>query len=145
MAGDQTSPGYWRAPELTAERFAELTDLAGGSRRYYLTGDLVKRQADDLIFVGRNASHIPLGGYRVELGEVEAVLHAAGCAQAAALAWPDTASPTGIVAAVTAPAQAERLMDFLAGRLPPVRAAIDRRSRCVSAQRQRQAGSRRPA
>ncbi len=92
MAGPQTTPGYWRAPELTAERFFPY-----GGRTYYRTGDLVRRQDDGYVCLGRNDQQIKVGGYRVELGEIEAVLRRAGAVEAVALQWPDANTVTAVV------------------------------------------------
>ncbi|GGX94225.1 amino acid adenylation domain-containing protein [Streptomyces microflavus] len=92
MAGPQTTPGYWRAPELTAERFFPYK-----GRTYYRTGDLVRWQDDAYVCLGRNDQQIKVGGYRVELGEIEAVLRRAGAAEAVALQWPDANTVTAVV------------------------------------------------
>ena len=69
------SPGYWRDAEKT--RGAFLT--APGGDRIYRTGDLASVGADGLVrFLGRADSQIKTRGYRVELGEIEAALHALG-------------------------------------------------------------------
>jgi amino acid adenylation domain-containing protein len=92
MAGPQTTPGYWRAPELTAERFFPYE-----GRTYYRTGDLVRWQDDAYVCLGRNDRQVKLGGYRVELGEIEAVLRRAGAVEAVALQWPDAHTVTAVV------------------------------------------------
>ncbi len=68
------APGYWRKPEQTAAAFAE--DAASGLRSYR-TGDLGRRLPDGALeFVGRADFQVKVRGFRVELGEVEAVLRA---------------------------------------------------------------------
>lgn len=75
IAGSGLSPGYWRAPELTASAFGTLPGSPG--QRIYRTGDLASRSADGLHwFHGRSDSQIKSRGYRIELGEVETALHA---------------------------------------------------------------------
>jgi amino acid adenylation domain-containing protein len=67
--GDCVADGYWRRPELTAERFVEAPD--GG--RMYRTGDLARRApSGDLLFLGRLDDQLKIRGHRVEPGEVEA-------------------------------------------------------------------------
>ncbi|MFI9804708.1 amino acid adenylation domain-containing protein [Streptomyces sp. NPDC052301] len=110
VAGPQATPGYWRAPELTAERFFEHD-----GRRYYRTGDLVRRQGADLVCLGRNDQQVKVGGHRIELGEVEAVLRRAGATEAVCLVWPDDSALTAVV---TGPVPAPDLADAAARALP---------------------------
>ncbi|HEU4594574.1 MAG TPA: amino acid adenylation domain-containing protein, partial [Pyrinomonadaceae bacterium] len=71
VAGAALARGYLNRPGLTAERF--LAHDGGG--RLYRTGDLARRRADGAIeYVGRADNQIKLRGFRVELGEIEAVL-----------------------------------------------------------------------
>ncbi|MDX2680506.1 amino acid adenylation domain-containing protein [Streptomyces soliscabiei] len=73
VAGDQVSYGYWRRPDLTAERFLPSPDGDGG--RMYRTGDLARRRADgSLDFLGRADDQVKIRGFRVELAEVEAAV-----------------------------------------------------------------------
>ncbi|HLF04846.1 MAG TPA: AMP-binding protein, partial [Dehalococcoidia bacterium] len=68
------SPGYWRKPELTQDRFRP--DPQGGDARVYLTGDLGLRRPDGCLFhLGRKDYQVKIRGYRVELAEVELALH----------------------------------------------------------------------
>lgn len=70
IGGAGVSSGYWRRPELTAERFI---DTAEG--RFYRTGDLVRLTSDDTLeFLGRIDNQVKIRGYRIELGEIEALL-----------------------------------------------------------------------
>ncbi len=110
VAGEQTTPGYWRAPELTAERYFERH-----GQRYYRTGDLVRVERGAYVHVGRNDQQVKLGGHRVELGEIEAALRAVGCEEAVCLLWPD---PDTVTAVVSGPVDPRELPDALAGRLP---------------------------
>ena len=68
------SPGYWRQPSLTAERFA--TDPQDEAWRIFRTGDLGVKRADGCLeHLGRKDSQIKIRGFRVDLAEIEAVLH----------------------------------------------------------------------
>ncbi|MFE4667723.1 Pls/PosA family non-ribosomal peptide synthetase [Streptomyces sp. NPDC056716] len=55
-----------------AEKYAPLTSL--GWERAYRSGDLVRADAEGLVFLGRADEQIKLGGRRIELGEVDAAL-----------------------------------------------------------------------
>lgn len=76
--------GYLGQEALTAERFV-WRDTAHGRRRFYRTGDIVRRLPDgQLAYVGREDRQVKMLGNRVELGEIEerltrhpAVAHAA--------------------------------------------------------------------
>jgi non-ribosomal peptide synthetase-like protein len=70
-------------PVKDAEKYAPLPSL--GWKRAYRSGDLVRAEAEGLIFNGRADEQIKLGGRRIELGEVDAALQALpGVAGAAA-------------------------------------------------------------
>jgi acyl-CoA synthetase (AMP-forming)/AMP-acid ligase II len=123
IAGEQTTPGYWRTPEITAQRFVSLPISRHETRRFYRTGDLVTRSPEgEYIFLGRADQQIKVLGHRVELGEIEAVLRQEpGVAHAVAIPWPvPPSAPQGVVAFVSGDVpDTERLLVFARNQLPP--------------------------
>ncbi|MFE5518632.1 amino acid adenylation domain-containing protein [Streptomyces virginiae] len=75
IGGPGVAQGYWRRPDLTAERFTAHPARPEGGGRWFRTGDLVRRDEQGrLVFLGRADSQVKIRGHRVELGEIEAVL-----------------------------------------------------------------------
>ncbi|HEY0079217.1 MAG TPA: amino acid adenylation domain-containing protein [Pyrinomonadaceae bacterium] len=101
IAGPQVYPGYWKAPNLSEDRFFQRTTPEGVRGRYFRTGDLVARRGDHYVYLGRRDQQVKVAGYRVELLEVEAALRRAGCVEAVALPWPDESQPDCLVAVVS--------------------------------------------
>jgi acyl-coenzyme A synthetase/AMP-(fatty) acid ligase len=121
--GPQTTPGYWRAPEITAERYVELPVSRHQKRRFYRTGDLVARLPEgEYVFMGRADNQIKVLGHRVELGEIEAVLRAhPGVEHAIAFGWPAVGTTAdGIVAFVSGNLDGvDELLERAKSALPP--------------------------
>jgi amino acid adenylation domain-containing protein/thioester reductase-like protein len=74
IGGTGVVRGYWRRPELTAEKFIPDPFQNDGGR-LYKTGDLARYRADGNIeFLGRIDDQVKIRGFRIELGEIEARL-----------------------------------------------------------------------
>lgn len=75
IGGRGVARGYWKSPELTAERFLpNQFDPSEGSR-LYRTGDRARWLPDGSIeYLGRLDRQVKIRGYRVEPREIESVL-----------------------------------------------------------------------
>jgi iturin family lipopeptide synthetase A len=89
VGGTGWARGYWKRPELTAERFIAHPYRVG--ERLYRSGDLGRRLEDGSIeYMGRKDEQVKVRGYRVELGEIETALGGyAGVRQAVVVARED--------------------------------------------------------
>ena len=123
IGGNGVARGYWKRPDLTAERF--VSDPFGGpDGRLYRTGDVAAYRSDGNVeFLGRSDDQVKLRGYRIELGEIEALLdgHPA-VGKSVVVAREDTPGDRRLVAYVT-PAGAsgvrvKDLRDHLRAKLP---------------------------
>lgn len=75
IGGAGVTLGYWKRPELTAERFIPDPFSSTPGARLYRTGDLGRLRSDGRIeCLGRLDFQVKLRGHRVELGEVEAAI-----------------------------------------------------------------------
>ena len=74
IGGGCLADGYWRRPELTAERFV-VAEIDGRQERLYRSGDRARYQPGGAIdFLGRADDQVKIRGYRVEPAEIEVVL-----------------------------------------------------------------------
>ncbi|MBN1174641.1 MAG: AMP-binding protein, partial [Micromonosporaceae bacterium] len=119
VAGASVAHGYLGRPDLTAQRFGEY-----GGERVYRSGDWAVRDEHGLLhYLGRRDRQIQLRGFRVELGEPEAMLaeHPA-VAQCAVVAEPNQLEELQLVAYYVTRVGMELdpggLRAFVASRLP---------------------------
>lgn len=82
-------------PAKDAERFRPCPAL--DSSRAYRSGDLVRADAEGLVFLGRADDQVKVGGRRVELGEIDAALLALPGVRGAAAAVQSTAAGTPVL------------------------------------------------
>jgi len=109
IGGMGVANGYFKRPELTAERFVpDPFDPTPGAR-LYRTGDLARWLDDGSIeHLGRLDFQVKVRGYRIELGEIEARLaEQPGVARTVVVAREDTPGDVRLIGYVTAqPGQA---------------------------------------
>ena len=75
IGGAGLGRGYWRRPEITAEKFVPNPYSRKPGSRLYRTGDMARYLADGRIdFLGRIDFQVKVRGFRIELGEIESHL-----------------------------------------------------------------------
>jgi amino acid adenylation domain-containing protein/non-ribosomal peptide synthase protein (TIGR01720 family) len=136
--GAGVARGYLNRPDLTAEKFISIDDLrftiydfdpsnrqsSIANRKLYRTGDLVRYRADgQLEFIGRADDQVKVRGFRVELGEIEAVLNQHPALREGVVLALDGARGDKQLVAYVAPANAaapttSEMRRFLAEKLP---------------------------
>lgn len=128
VAGHAVATGYHARNELTGQRFGR--DPLTGDLPLYRTGDLATATPHgEFRFLGRADSQVKVRGFRVELGEIEAVLRVAPGVRSAAVAVHGTGKANRIVGYAVpdgelpespdaGPPIAESVLAFLRTRLP---------------------------
>lgn len=102
LGGPQVGPGYINNPEANATRFFEADISGSGVQRWYRSGDWVLNDAEiGLVFKYRLDDQLKIGGYRIEMQEVEEILRkASDTATVAAIPWQENGigGANGIIA-----------------------------------------------
>ena len=76
IGGPGVSPGYYKNPAQTSERFLEITLAGTGNSIIYRTGDRgYFNENGELVFSGRIDRQLKIRGYRIEPGDIEAALN----------------------------------------------------------------------
>uniref|UniRef100_E6PT23 Putative AMP-dependent synthetase / ligase n=1 Tax=mine drainage metagenome TaxID=410659 RepID=E6PT23_9ZZZZ len=127
IGGAGVALGYWRRPELTAERFIADALSKGSEARLYKTGDLGRWRHDgQLEHLGRLDHQVKLRGFRIELGDIEAALlalpqvadavvstHAPGAEDVRLVAYVVSAAGQALQVSALREALRERLPDYM--------------------------------
>jgi acyl-coenzyme A synthetase/AMP-(fatty) acid ligase/acyl carrier protein len=124
IGGDCLARGYWRQPELTAQRFIPNPFRPDHSRSLFATRDLGRMLADGTIeYLGRIDTQVKIRGIRIEPGEIEANLTShPGVRQAAVVVHGETPETKKLVAYLVMSDGSEDLLKdvrvYLRARLP---------------------------
>jgi amino acid adenylation domain-containing protein len=120
IGGAGVSRGYLGHAAMTAERFVPDPFSVEGGARLYRTGDRARWRADaTLEYLGRTDFQVKVRGFRIEPGEIEAVLRAhESVADCVVVAREDVPGDRRLVAYVAGGAEADELREHLRGSLP---------------------------
>lgn len=124
IGGEGVATGYWRRPELTAERFVPDPFSTEPGARMYRTGDLARWRNDGTLeHLGRLDFQVKIRGFRIELGEIEAGLASHPSVRESVVVAREDAPGDQRLVAYVVPRDGESrpavLQQFLSLRLPP--------------------------
>ena len=119
LGGSCLARGYFKRPDLSAERFVPDPFAAAPGSRMYRTGDLARRLPDGQIeYLGRADHQIKLRGFRIELGEIEAALLALPGVREAVVIAQGGAVASRLIGYAAAELSPELLREQLSAALP---------------------------
>ena len=121
ISGAGLADGYWKRSDLNAERFAEIAACDGVRVLAYHTGDVARWHEDGTLeCLGRSDGQLKIRGFRVDPGEIEAVLasHPQVAQARVALRGPHKLEGWITVEKEAANPCPDALKSFLAERLP---------------------------
>jgi amino acid adenylation domain-containing protein len=124
IGGTGLARGYLGSSDLTADRFVPDSVFAVAGERLYRSGDRVRlAQNGELEFLGRSDHQLKIRGFRVESGEIEAVLQGHPAVQnAVVVGCTDRPGDTRLVAYVVFASgwrlSVDEMRAWLADRLP---------------------------
>ncbi|MEM7349874.1 MAG: amino acid adenylation domain-containing protein [Acidobacteriota bacterium] len=119
LGGEGVARGYLGHPAASAEVFVPDPWAPGAGGRLYRTGDRIRfRAGGELEFLGRIDDQVKVRGFRVEPGEIEAVLVQHPQVRSAAVVARGDRLAAYVVSADSA-SETAALREFLRQRLPP--------------------------
>ncbi|HEX8318640.1 amino acid adenylation domain-containing protein, partial [Longimicrobium sp.] len=120
IGGAGVARGYRGNAGLTAERFVPDPFSAEGGARLYRTGDRARWRADGTLeFLGRVDAQVKVRGFRIEPGEIEAVLRQyESVTECVVVAREDVPGDQRLVAYVAGVVEADELREHLRRSLP---------------------------
>jgi amino acid adenylation domain-containing protein len=120
IGGAGVTRGYLGRAAMTAERFVPDPFSAEGGARLYRTGDRARWRADGTLeYLGRTDFQVKVRGFRIEPGEIEAVLRGhESVTDCAVVAREDETGDRRLVAYVVGGVDADELREHVRASLP---------------------------